>query len=72
MFYLEKRLETSRWWVEKEIEKRVSKRVCQMDILSNQFIGLEYQVRNAKIIAKNEMIAMRAQLIINRIFLFKP
>ena len=26
--------------------RRVSKRVCQTELLSNQFIGLEYQVRN--------------------------
>ena len=32
--------------------KRVAKRVCQMDQLSNQFIGLEYQVRNGKVLSK--------------------
>ena len=52
--------------------KRVAKRVCQMDQLSNQFIGLEYQVRNGKVLAKNEMIGRRHQLIIKRTFLFKP
>ena len=52
--------------------KRVAKRVCQMDQLSNQFIGLEYQVRNGKVLAKNEMIGRRPQLIIKRTFLFKP
>ena len=52
--------------------KRVSKRVCQMDQLSNQFIGLEYQVRNGKVLSKNEIIEKRHQLIIKRTFLFKP
>ena len=52
--------------------KRVSKRVCQMDQLSNQFIGLEYQVRNGKVLSKNEIIGKRHQLIIKRTFLFKP
>ena len=52
--------------------KRVSKRVCQMDQLRNQFIGLEYQVRNGKVLAKNEIIGRRHQLIIKRTFLFKP
>jgi len=52
--------------------KRVAKRVCKMDQLSNQFIGLEYQVRNGKVLAKNEMIGRRHQLIIKRTFLFKP
>ena len=33
--------------------KRVSKRFCQMDQLSNQFIGLEYQVSNGKVSSKN-------------------
>ena len=34
-----KRLEKSRWWVQKEVEnKRVSKRVCQTDLLSNQLL----------------------------------
>ena len=51
--------------------KRVSKRVCQTDLLSNQFIGLEYQVRNGKVLAKNEMIGKNHQLIIKRPFLFK-
>ena len=52
--------------------KRVAKRVCQMDQLSNQFIGLEYQVRNGKVLSKNEIIGKRHQLIIKRTFLFKP
>ena len=52
--------------------KRVSKRVCQMDQLSNQFIGLEYQVRNGKVLSKSEIIGKRHQLIIKRTFLFKP
>ncbi len=52
--------------------KRVSNRVCQMDQLSNQFIGLEYQVRNGKVLAKNEIIGKRHQLIFKRTFLFKP
>ena len=52
--------------------KRVSKRVCQMDQLSNQFIGLEYQVRNGKVLSKSEKIGKRHQLIIKRTFLFKP
>ncbi len=51
--------------------KRFSKRVCQTDLLSNQFIGLEYQVRNGKVLGKNEIIWKRHQLIIKRIFLFK-
>ena len=50
--------------------KRVSKRVCQLDQLSNQFIGLEYQVRNGKVLSKNETIGKRHQLIIKRTFLF--
>ena len=32
--------------------KRVSKRVCQMDQLSNQFFGFEYQLRNGKVLSK--------------------
>ena len=52
--------------------KRVSKRVCQMNLLSNQFIGLEYQVRNGKLLSKKEIIGKRHQLIIKRTFLFKP
>tara|TARA_Y100001968_G_scaffold101200_1_gene91128 strand:- start:208 stop:549 length:342 start_codon:yes stop_codon:yes gene_type:complete len=52
--------------------QRVSKRVCQMDQLGNQFIGLEYQIRNGKVLSKNEMIGKRHQLIIKRTFLFKP
>ena len=52
--------------------KRVSKRVCQMDQLINQFIGLEYQVRNGKVLSKSEIIGKRHQLIIKRTFLFKP
>ena len=52
--------------------KRVSKRVCQMDQLSNQFIGLEYQVSNGKVLSKNEKIGKRHELIIKRTFLFKP
>ncbi len=43
-----------------------------MDQLSNQFIGLEYQVRNGKVLSKNEIIGKRHQLIIKRTFLFKP
>ncbi len=56
----------------KWIIKRVSKRVCQIDQLSNQFIGLEYQVRNGKVLSKNEIIGKRYELIIIRTFLFKP
>ena len=52
--------------------KRVSKRVCQMDQLRNQFIGLEYQVRNGKVLSRNEIIGRRHQLIIKRTFLFNP
>ncbi|WP_038655228.1 hypothetical protein [Prochlorococcus sp. MIT 0801] len=52
--------------------KRVSKRVCQMDQLSNQLFGLEYQVRNGKVLSKSEIIGMKHQLIIKRTFLFKP
>tara|TARA_B100000945_G_C20342006_1_gene577852 strand:- start:62 stop:403 length:342 start_codon:yes stop_codon:yes gene_type:complete len=52
--------------------KRVSKRICQKDLLSDQFIGLEYQVRNGKVLAKNQLIGKRHQLIINRTFLFNP
>ena len=52
--------------------KRVSKRVCQMDQLSNQFFGLEYQVRNGKVLSKNEITGKRHELIIKRTFLFKP
>ena len=52
--------------------KRVSRRVCQMDHLTNQFIGLEYQVRNGKVLAKKEIIGKRHQLIIKRTFPFKP
>ena len=51
---------------------RFSKRVCQMDQLSNQFIGLEYQVRNGKVLSKNEIIGKRHHLIIKRTFLFNP
>ena len=39
--------------------KRVSKRVCQMDQLSKQFTGLEYEVRNGKVLSKNEIIGNR-------------
>ena len=52
--------------------KRISKRVCQTDLLSNQFVGLEYQVRNGKVLAKKQIIGKKYQLIIKRIFLFKP
>ena len=52
--------------------KRVSKRVCQMDQLRNLFIGLEYQVRNGKVLSRNEKIGKRHQLISKRTFLFKP
>ena len=52
--------------------KRVAKRVCQMDQLSYQFIGLEYQVRNGKNLSKSEIIGKKHQLIIKRTFLFKP
>ena len=51
--------------------KRVSKRICQTDQLSNQFIGLGYQVRNEKVLSKNEIIGKRHQLIIKRTFLFQ-
>ena len=56
----------------KWIIKRVSKRVCRADLLSNQFMGLEYQVRNGKVLSKKEIIGKREQLIIKRTFLFKP
>ena len=52
--------------------KRLSKRICQIDQLSNQFLGLEYQVRNGKVLSKSEIIRKRHQLIIKRTFLFKP
>ena len=52
--------------------KRISKRVCQTDLLSNQFIGLEYQVRNGEVLAKNEIIGNKHQLIIKRTFLLNP
>ena len=39
--------------------KRVSKRVCQPDLLSNQFFGLEYQVRNGKVLAKKQIIGKK-------------
>ncbi len=52
--------------------KRVSKRVCQTDLLSYQFFGLEYQVRKGKVLVKNEMIEKKHQLIIKRTFIFKP
>ena len=55
-----------------ENKKIVSKRVCQIDKLSNQFIGLEYQVRNGKVLSKNEIIGKRHELTIKRTFLFKP
>ena len=48
--------------------KRVSTRVCQMDQLCNQFIGLEYQVRNGKVLSKNEMIGKRHELIRKGLF----
>ena len=48
--------------------KRVSKRVCQMDQLSNQFVGLEYQVRNGKVLSENEMIGKRHELIRKGLF----
>tara|TARA_B100001250_G_C19034308_1_gene458884 strand:- start:283 stop:450 length:168 start_codon:yes stop_codon:yes gene_type:complete len=41
-------------------------------ILSNQIIGLECQVRNAKGLAKSEIIRKKQQLIIKRTLLFKP
>ena len=56
----------------KWILKRVSKRVFQTDQLNNQFIGLEYQVRNGKVLSKGEMIGKRHQLIIKSTFIFKP
>ena len=43
-----------------------------MDQLGNQFIGLEYQVRNGKVLSKNEIIGKKHDLIIRRTFLFKP
>ena len=52
--------------------KRISKRVCQMDQLSNQFIGFEYQIRYGKVLSKNEIIGKRHVLIIKRTFLFNP
>ena len=52
--------------------KRVSKRVCQMDQLSKQFIGLEYQVRNGKVLSKKQITGKSHQLLIKRNFLFKP
>ena len=45
--------------------KRVSKRVCQTNLLSNQCIGLEYQVKKGKVLAKNEIIDNREQASIN-------
>ena len=33
---------------------RVSKRVSQMDQLSNKLIGLEYQVRNGKVLSETK------------------
>ena len=51
--------------------KRVSKRVCKRDQLGNQFIGLEYQVRNGKVLSENSIIGKRHQLIIKTTFLFK-
>tara|TARA_B100001250_G_C19179998_1_gene520539 strand:- start:183 stop:398 length:216 start_codon:yes stop_codon:yes gene_type:complete len=52
--------------------KSISKRVFQTDQLSNQLIGLEYQVRNRKVLEKNEIIGNRHQLIIERTFSIKP
>jgi len=52
--------------------KKVSRRLYQKDLLSKQFIGLEYQVRNGKVLAKDEKIGKKHQLIIKRTFLFKP
>ena len=48
--------------------KRVPKRVCQTNLLINQFFGLEYQVRNGKVLSRNEMIRKKHQLIIKRTF----
>ena len=50
---------------------RYSKRICQIDQLKNKFIGLEYQIRNGKVLSKNEMIGERHQLIFIKNFLFK-
>ena len=52
--------------------KRFTKRVCQMEELINLFIVLDYQFRNIRVLAKNEIIAKRDQLIIKRTFLIKP
>ena len=53
------------------MKKRNSKRVRKKDQSSNQFIVFEYQFRNGKILAKNEIIGKKHQLIIKRTFLFK-
>ena len=69
---MDKRLEIW-WWNAKGKENKESlKRVFQMDQLSKQFIGLEYQVRNVKVLSKNEIIGKRHELLIKRTFLFKP
>ncbi len=48
----------------KEMEnKKVSKRVCQTDLLSNQFMGLEYKVRNGKNLRKTR--ELRREIINN-------
>ncbi len=42
-----------------------------MEQLSNQFIELEYQFRNGKVLSKNEKNEKRHELIIKRTFLLK-
>ena len=52
--------------------KRVYERFCQTDLLINQFIVLEHQVRNGKVLVKNEIMGKKHQIIIKRTFLFEP
>ena len=69
--HVDKRLENVDGGLQRKWKiKRVSKIVCQTDLLCNQFIGLEYQVRNGKVLSKNEIIGKRYELIIKRTFLF--
>ncbi len=69
--HLSKRLGKSHGGLQRKWKiKRVSKRLCQNDLLSKQFIGLEYQVRKVIILAKNEIIGKTHQLIIKRFFSF--
>ena len=67
--HLGERLEKSQWRIAKKMKKkRFSKRLCQNDLLSKQFIGLDYQVRKVIILAKNEIIGKTHQLIIKKDF----